>query len=142
MKSNQAKKWWLFRRGKKLETRKSITYSRPTMRWQELNEAGGNGGRFNGITINTFLCLITFAQWNNSFRLFLVPETFIKEDFQNNQLQWWDMDSQRGRNAIHLMLFILPDREKGDAVGGNEKSDGGACFVEKGFQVLKCIVLL
>lgn len=52
------------------------------------------------------------------------------------------MDLERGRNEIYLMLYILPDREKGDAIDGSEKSDGGSCFVEKGFQVLECIVLL
>lgn len=49
------------------------------------------------------------------------------------------MDLERERNEIYLLLYILPDREKGYAIDGSEKFDGGSYFVERVFQVLECI---
>lgn len=43
------------------------------------------------------------------------------------------MELERGRNEIYLILYILPGRENGDAIGGSEDFDGGTCFVGKGF---------
>lgn len=51
-----------------------ITTQRPTYEETGLSGAGDNEGE-DGVAINTFLCLITFAQKKFFFRLFLVPET-------------------------------------------------------------------
>lgn len=52
------------------------------------------------------------------------------------------MDLEREGNEIYLLLYILSDREKSDAIDRSEKFDGRYYFVERVFQVLECIVLV
>lgn len=50
------------------------------------------------------------------------------------------MELERGRNDICLTLYILPDREDDDALGGSEEFDRETCFAGRGFKVLEYII--